>query len=211
MDSYPDALIPTCRSLLDRLKNWNDRESWESFFHTYWRLIYGVARKAGLTDTEAQEVVQETVIVVARKIPHFSYDPAAGSFKSWLLNTTRWKIADQFRKRIPTQPDPPADPGTATDPSILLQIPDPASVDFESVWDEQWTQNLFDTACDRVKTSVNHKQYQMFDLYCIKGWPVRKVALALDVHPARVYLAKHRISKLIRAEMKRLEQGLPPS
>ena len=90
-------LIPTRSSLLSRLKNWDDQESWKDFFNTYWRLIYEVALKAGLSDAEAQEVVQETVILVAKKMQDFKYDPAVGSFKNWLLHTTRWRINDQFR------------------------------------------------------------------------------------------------------------------
>src|SRR5215510_6020274 len=93
-------LIPTRKSLLNRLKDWEDQESWQDFFDTYWKLIYGVAAKAGLSDDEAQEVVQETIIRVARKMPNFKYDPAVGSFKSWLLHTTDWCINDQFRKRV---------------------------------------------------------------------------------------------------------------
>jgi len=96
----PDVRIPTRRSLLTRLKNWDDQEGWREFFDTYWNLIYGVAIKAGLGDAEAQDVVQETVIAVAKKMQDFHYDPSIGTFKSWLLHTTRWKIADQFRKRL---------------------------------------------------------------------------------------------------------------
>jgi RNA polymerase sigma-70 factor (ECF subfamily) len=76
-----------------------DEASWREFFDTYWLLIYSVARKAGLTETEAQEAVQETVISVAKKMPEFNYDPQAGSFKGFLLQTTGWRITDQFRKR----------------------------------------------------------------------------------------------------------------
>src|SRR2546428_12249251 len=91
--------IRTRYSLLNRLKDLGDQTSWQDFFDTYWRLIYNVAVKAGLTDTEAQEVVQETVIAVAKKIAGFKADPARGSFSAWLMYTTRWRIADQFRKR----------------------------------------------------------------------------------------------------------------
>src|SRR6266508_412338 len=96
--------IPTRHSLLNRLKDWRDDVSWREFFDTYWELLYNVARKAGLTDTEAQEVVQETVIGVAKKIGGFETDARRGSFKAWLLHQTRWRIADQFRKR---QAEPP--------------------------------------------------------------------------------------------------------
>jgi RNA polymerase sigma factor (sigma-70 family) len=95
----PDELLPTRSSLLSRLRNWNDQTSWQEFFNTYWELIYGVAVKAGLTVAEPQDVVQETIPKVAKSIKDFRYDPA-GSFKAWLLHTTRWKIADQFRKRL---------------------------------------------------------------------------------------------------------------
>src|SRR6266550_1203988 len=93
------SLLATRRSLVDRLENWDDRKRWQEFFDTYWKLIYSAARKSGLTEVEAQEVVQETVITVAKNVGKLHYDPAIGSFKGWLLNITRWRIADQFRKR----------------------------------------------------------------------------------------------------------------
>ncbi|MCW5551622.1 MAG: hypothetical protein KIS67_05575 [Verrucomicrobiae bacterium] len=44
-------LLPTRRSLLDRLRNWEDQASWRDFFNTYWKFIYGVAIKSGLSDS----------------------------------------------------------------------------------------------------------------------------------------------------------------
>src|SRR6266542_4778641 len=91
--------LATRQSLVERLADWNDRKRWQQFFDSYWKLIHRAARQAGLTESEAQEVVQETLITVAKKIDRLKYDPALGSFKGWLLNITRWRIADQFRKR----------------------------------------------------------------------------------------------------------------
>src|SRR5215468_7208088 len=99
MKEPQDELLPTRASLLNRLKDWQDEVSWKAFFDTYWRLIYGVARKAGLSDAEAHDVVQETVISVARKIEGFVYDPAVCSFKTWMLQLTRWRIINQLNKR----------------------------------------------------------------------------------------------------------------
>ncbi len=95
------GLLATRRSLIDRLADWEDQKHWQEFFDAYGKLIYSAARKSGLTDAEAQEVVQETVITVAKKIGKLKYDPVIGSFKGWLLQITRWRIADQFRKREP--------------------------------------------------------------------------------------------------------------
>ena len=86
--------LATRRSLVERLADWNDRKRWQQFFDSYWKLIHRAARQAGLTESEAQEVVQETLITVAKKIDQLKYDPAIGSFKGWLLNITRWRIAD---------------------------------------------------------------------------------------------------------------------
>src|ERR1700757_3332358 len=77
-------MIPTRQSLLGRLKNWDDQESWKVFFETYWKLIYNTAIEAGLTDAEAQDVVQETVIRVLKSMPGFEYNGVRGSFKGWL-------------------------------------------------------------------------------------------------------------------------------
>jgi RNA polymerase sigma factor (sigma-70 family) len=101
MNPHADEVLPTRWTLVERLKDWEDQKTWREFYDSYWRLIYGVALKAGLTEVEAQEVVQETVIGVATKIKDFQADPARGWVKGWLLNTTRWRITDQFRRRLP--------------------------------------------------------------------------------------------------------------
>src|SRR5438094_1086402 len=114
------ALIATRRSLVDRLANWDDQRRWQEFFDTYWKLIYSAARKSGLADAEAQEVVQETVITVAKNIDKLKYDPARGSFKGWLLQITRWRIADQFRKREPVNAKRPRSAGDRLTATIEL-------------------------------------------------------------------------------------------
>ena len=201
--------LATRRSLLSRLKQSNAQESWRQFFDTYWRLIYRTALNAGLIDAEAQEVVQETVLTVFRKIKSFQYDPDVGSFKGWLLTIVRWRIADQFRKR--QQQEQPLHShrgketrgnGTAT----IERIVDPAAIDLEAVWEEEWQRTLFDAALARVKRQANARHYQIFDLHAVKQWPVQKVAQVLGVSAGQVRLAKHRIAALMRQEVARLEK-----
>ncbi len=203
-----DSFIPTRRSLLSRLKNPDDQESWKDFFGIYWKLIYGVALKAGLTAVEAQEVAQETFIVVAKKMPDFKYDPAIGSFKSWLLHTTQWRIADQFRKRRKERAGGGRPSQTTRGTATMERIPDPAGFKLEEIWDAEWEKNLFDAALQRVKHQVKASHYQLFDLYVIKQWPVQKVAEALGVTIGQVYLAKHRISGLLKKELKLLNRQI---
>lgn len=197
-----NELIPTRHSLLSRLKNWKDDESWRVFFDTYWRLIYKAALKAGLTDSEAQDVVQETVISVAKNLPRF--DSSKASFKTWLSQVTRWRIADQLRKRQAQARNlgmwahrdrAPSTAHTAT----VERVADPKSLD--SYWEGEWENNLLEIAILRAKRKVDPKQYQMFYFYVLKQWPIARVARALQVNAARVYLAKHRIVKLIKKEL----------
>ena len=198
--------IPTRYSLLSRLQNWDDQESWKEFFDTYWRLIYAVAIKSGLTETEAQDVVQETVICVARHLKKFKRDRSLGSFKGWLRNITRWRIADQLRKRVGQERRAESDAINDAPIPDLEQIPDPSSGRLDSIWEHEWEANLFEAAVQRVKQQVKEEQFQMFDLYVTKGWPVLKVARTLGVSAGRVYLAKHRVAALIKKEVARHER-----
>src|SRR6185503_18482557 len=62
MRAHRENAIPTRYSLLSKLRDWDDQESWKVFFDTYWGMIYSAAIRSGLTDAEAEDVGQETVI-----------------------------------------------------------------------------------------------------------------------------------------------------
>src|SRR6184192_2758057 len=199
------GLLATRRSLVERLADWGDHLRWQEFFDTYSKLIYSAARRSGLTDAEAQEVVQETVITVAKNIDKLKYDPAVGSFKGWLLHITRWRIADQFRKRQPGEAKRARsldDRQTAT----IERVPDQDATDLDELWEKEWQENLFAAAITRVKKKVDPKQFQIFDCYVRKEWSAQKVAAQLRVSVGQVYLARHRISALIKKEVKTLER-----
>ena len=66
----------TRQSLLERLCDLRDDDSWREFYRTYWKLIYRAATSAGLSSEEAEDVVQETMISVARRMETFRYEPA---------------------------------------------------------------------------------------------------------------------------------------
>jgi RNA polymerase sigma factor (sigma-70 family) len=197
--------IPTRRSLLSRLKRWDDQESWQDFFNTYWKLVYGVATKAGLSDSEAQDVVQDTMVAVARQIPNFNYDPALGSFKSWLFLITRRRIMDHLRKEYRCFKGDEPMPDNTGRTAILERIPDPSGTDLDRIWDEEWNRWLFEAALQRVKRRVEPRHFQIFDCYVRKEWPVKQVAQTFRVSAGQVYLIKNRLSALIAIEVKRLD------
>lgn len=195
---HTGSLLATRLSLIERLADWKEQARWQEFYDTYSRLIYNVARKSGLTDSEAQEVVQETVITVAKNIA--KYDAKAGSFKGWLLNTTRWRINDQFRKRDPAEMKAPRD-GCEDETATIERIPGADGRKLEHVWDREWERNLFDAALERVKMRVNARQFQIFECCVVKRWSASRVAESLRVNIAQVYLAKHRVSAMVKKEV----------
>jgi RNA polymerase sigma-70 factor (ECF subfamily) len=197
--------IPTRRSLLSRLKDWNDQESWKSFFDTYWMLIYRSALRSGLSEAEAEDVVQETVISVSKTLATFQHNGQKGAFKAWLLRVTGWRIVDQMRRRRSEYPPVILEPKATQGTSEIDLVPDPVGHQLEASWDEEWERNLMDVAIERVKRLVEAKQYQIWDLHVIKEWPAGKVAETLHIPIGQVYMAKHRITPLIKKEIALLQ------
>jgi len=202
-----DDSYPTRPSLLERVKDPNDQQSWEEFNELYGRLIRGFALKAGLTEEEADEVVQETLAAAAQHLPEFRYDPKRCSFKTWLLNLSRWRVTDQLRKRLPVAPPSLSSDGSqeGSRTATIERVPDPAGVELERLWDGEWRVTVFQAALERVKGQVEAKQWQIFDLYSLKEWRPGEVARVLGVSVGRVYLTKHRVGRLLKAEVARLE------
>ncbi len=205
MSRLADDSLLTRRTLLSRLRNLDDQESWRTFFDLYWRLLYNVARRSGLDDAGAQEIVQDTVIAVARKMPEFRYDPALGTFRQWLLRITRRRIIDHLR-RIYRQPSK-----AEVAPELLDEeeqhaaaITDQSASAIEAVWNEEWERTTFDAALARVRSEINPQHFQVFDYCVLKEWPAAKVAATLGLNAAQVYLAKHRVAQAMKRAVRRI-------
>jgi len=202
--------IATRQSLLHRLRNAEDQSSWQEFFDTYWSLIYRVARKAGLSDADAQDVVQETVISVSRQIEGFVYDPRICSFKTWMLRLTRWRVLDHLnaREREEARRHVSLRPEEATRTPTIERMPDPAIDAMEAEWDQEWERHILDTALEHTIRRVSPAQYQVYDLCVHQRKSALDVARLLEINVGRVYLARHRVSKMLRSELERLKREI---
>lgn len=205
--SDPGELAPTRLSLLERLRDLDDHGSWQEFFDTYWRLIYFAAVRAGLSDADAEDVVQETIIGVARNMPKFRYEPEVCSFKGWLMRVTRSRIVDHLRKALPQKNvfvPLPSDTKTGEEEPLMLESHNGAS--FEELWDAEWQKNLIEAAMERVKRKVPPEHYQIFYLHSLKGMPARDVGELLGASVPKVYVVRHRVARLIKREIRALEE-----
>jgi len=199
MANEGDELIPTRASLLGRLKNSKDQASWQEFFDTYWSLIYGVARKAGLNDEDSKQVLEATMGSVAEHMPKFRYDPEIRSFKAWLHQLIRLQIISRTLKRRPS-------PGASVRETAAESNPSAKALD--QMWETEWKTNLQNAAVANVKRSVDPKRYQIYDLQMNKQWPAEKVSAVMNLPLDEVVATKQNIIEMIQAELKRLEDGL---
>ena len=196
--------LPTRQSLLSRLRDWQDEAGWREFFERYWRLIYNVARKAGLRDVQAQEVVQNTFIYLSRRMPNFHYERSRGSFKSWLRVVTRSRIHVYCRTEIARENvlrEPLPDGGDEAE-----DWQDPNGDALDQIWQDEWEQNLMNTAFRRLRAKVSSQQLLIFRLATMKDLPLSQVAKKLGVSLPQVYLARHRVGKLFKLEVERLRK-----
>ena len=206
--------IRTRPSLLDRLKTGDDTEGWKEFYRIYGKLVRDFALRAGLTQTEADEVVQDTAVAMARHLPDYRYDPKVCRFKTWLLNQAAWRVKDQFKKRRKHGPDrveplgssPPA--GSADDTgrtSTANRVPDPSAADLDEIFEVEWRKSLLARAVEQVRDKFTLKQFQVFDLVVLREWPAAKVARLLGLSLANIYVIRHRMSAAVRKQAKLLE------
>jgi RNA polymerase sigma-70 factor (ECF subfamily) len=165
-----------------------------------------VARKSGLADAEAQDVVQTTFIYLVRRMPNFRYDRSRGSFKSWLRVVTRSRINVYRRQRKPDE-TLVREPLPGQDNDCPLEgIPDSAADALDEIWQREWEDNLLSAALKRVRSRVSGQQLLIFRLATAGDLPLGQVAKKLGVNLAQIYLARHRVGKLFRAELTRLRR-----
>jgi len=203
----PGTSLVTRPTLLFRVREWNDHASWNEFHRLYRRLIYGRARRAGLSHADAEDVAQDVFKRVAETIREFDTNPERGSFRGWLMKLTHWRIADKFesRAKLPAQ-SAPRPPGSTSLTATIERVPAP--VDDEDEWDREWQQHILSAAMDRVVRQVKPRHFQVFELYVRQQWPVLRVASQLNVNPASVYVIGHRLTKMLKVEVAKLRQQL---
>ena len=187
-------LAATRASLLTRLKDPGDDTGWQRFFDTYAGLIHNCALKAGCSQTEADDVLQEVLLSVAREIPNFKYDPKKGAFKSWLFCIVGRRVVDLFRKRR-------VGDARRTDSAQLPDDMGSANQQMEADWEKEWGEHVLSRACELVKSQVSASQWQMFELSTMQEWPMDRVTAFLGVNRAQVYMARMRVSRLMKRAM----------
>ena len=184
-------------TLIEKLKNLDDSYVWEKFFSLYWSLLFNFCLRKGLSYSEAEDIVQDTVITVVSKMPDFTYDPNKGSFKGWLYKITRRKIIDFQRKIIRRNEVSSENMGDNLKPDK----------DFDQIWEEEWKNYIQQQAIDLTLKQVSTKQFQIYDSYVNQEIPVQEVCDFFQVSPNQVYLAKNRVGEIFKSQVQKIVSG----
>ena len=192
-------------SLLVRLRNRNDEQAWCEFTEIYGPLAFQLAKRRGLQEADAQDLVQEVFRAVARAIDQFDPDPARGSFRAWLSRIASNLIINLLvdKRRHPR--------GTGeTDVLRLIEEqPDP-SCEESALFESEYRRSLLAWAAERVRPKFSELAWQAFWQTGVEGKPPRAVAEALGVSLGTVYQYKSRVVARIRREIELVDESTNP-
>jgi RNA polymerase sigma-70 factor (ECF subfamily) len=193
MSSSTDS--QTSLTLIDLLRQSpRDTGAWDRFVRRYRPRICGWCRGRGLQEADAEDVAQDVIAILTRKIASFRYDPSR-TFRAWLKAITYHALSDLIASRCRAIGDRPI--------PILETIE--ARDDLERRLDELFDRELLEHAMARVRARVAAPTWEAFFLTTFEGHSGAEASRLIGIPVASVFVAKHRVQKSLREEIARLE------
>lgn len=187
-------------SLLIRIRDPRDQDAWRQFVRVYGSVIYGFARKRGLQDADAADLMQDVLRSVAGAAGRLDYDPRRGTFRSWLFTVTRNKVYNFLSGRRHQV----RGSGGTTAQDVLQDQPNPQD-DSADLWDREYEQRTFAWAVDQVRGEFQDSTWQAFWLTAVEGLGAKEVGQRLGLSPGAVYVAKSRVLARLKDQVQQLE------
>lgn len=189
---------PTNVILLERLRAFADAQAWQSLVDLYTPLIRHWL-EWHLASQDVDDLVQEVLAVLVRKLPAFQRQQRTGSFRRWLRNITTNCLHDFWRaQRARPRLGRGADLGR-----VLEQLEDPHS-DLSRRWDRQHDEHVARRLLKLVRPRLKLRTWQAFERVVLEGAPSEQVARELGISINAVYIAKSRVFRLLREESRGL-------
>src|SRR5262245_14760041 len=185
----------TSPSLLDRLRRQPDAESWRRLVELYTPLIRGWLRRHALVPDDADDVVQEVLAVVVRKLPDFERQPRAGAFRRWLRNITVNCVREFWRSRRGR----PAAAGGSDFLHRLDELEDPDSP-LSRLWDQEHDQHVIRRLLELIRPGFEASTWKAFQRVALDGAAPDVVARELGISVNAVFIAKCRVLGELRQE-----------
>ena len=192
--------LPSTRySLLLRIQDPQNHAAWTEFIEIYQPLVYGLARRKGFQDADAQNVCQEVFQVVAKAAHEWSPDRCPGSFRGWLFGVARNLIANAFRQQKRQAR------GTGDSEVKQMLENQSASEDIAELMDTEYRRNLFHLAARSVKCEFSASTWQAFWQTAVESREINAVAAELGISAGAVYIARSRVVARLAWRVKQIE------
>jgi len=188
-------------SLLLRIRDFRDGESWQQFVDLYRPMIIRYLRGIGVGEDDALDLAQEVLQIVLRRIHAFAYDPLVGKFRGWLrkvtVNRARRHFLEKRRQFL--------SPGGTGVHQALQQVPD-ASGDMDEHWERQWRTRCLEVAMEKVRPQVEESTWQSFRMAVLENQPPKVVAEKLKISVGLVYVNKSRVLARLRKAVETINE-----
>jgi len=193
-----DELTATNTDLLIGLRDRSNDAIWTLFCRRYRTVLISFACRLGLSEQDAQDAAQDTLLAFAESYRKGKYDPRKGRLRTWLLGIASHKIHDVMRRNC-------RQPGmleSKDGEKRLEHIPDSHSMN--QLWEEEWRRAILAACLKDVYRQIELKTLRAFELFVFEEWPVDKVASHLNMTRNAVYKAQRRVLNRLRERYKYL-------
>jgi RNA polymerase sigma factor (sigma-70 family) len=194
----------TRASLLVRLRDGGDAEAWQEFVHLYAPIIYGFARKRGLQDADAADLMQEVLRSVSSAVGRLEYDAVRGTFRGWLFTITRNKVFNFLESSSRREQGS----GDSRVQERLEQYAD-GDGDLSADWEADYQRALAAKAMQRIKGEFQAATWEAFIQAAVNGFTPAQVAARVGLSVGAVYVAKSRVIARLRQEIQRMQGDEP--
>jgi RNA polymerase sigma-70 factor, ECF subfamily len=182
----------TSHSLLEHLQDGVNETAWRRMVDLYTPLIRGWLRRYALSDSDCDDLVQDVLAVVVRRLPDFQRRPQIGSFRRWLRNITVNCLREFWRAQR-------FKPGHQEFGSVLAELEDPESA-LSKMWDDEHDRHVTQCLLEKIRPRFEAKTWQAFERVALDGAPVDQVAQELGLTANAVFIAKSRVVHSLRKQ-----------
>jgi len=185
-------------SLLDRLRQRAEGPSWQEFVDLYEPWLRGQLRRNGLQEADADDVVQEILVVLIEQVSNFRHNGRKGAFRAWLRGVTVNRLRELGRQRKYT---PLA--GGSQLALRLEQLADDHS-QLSQRWDREHDQYIVNQLLKQIAGDFEATTWQAFRSFVLEGRTAAEVSAALGISQGAVWTAKSHVLKRLRQVAKDL-------
>jgi RNA polymerase sigma-70 factor (ECF subfamily) len=187
--------VETSVSLLERLAGAPTDDDWRRLLELYQPLLRAWMARAGVPSADADDLVQEVLLVVFRKVGGFEWR-GPGAFRGWLRTILTHRVRDYFRacRYRPTAT------GDSDFLRALEELESPDSA-LSHLWDREHDEHVAAALLRRVRGDFAPATWEAFRRHALEGEPAAGVAEDLGLSLNSVLLAKSRVLKRLRQEL----------